>query len=202
MTTFTVAIAGVSPDPEVYLDLTTARSYIGAMFGPAAARWLGLSPDAQGQTLVTATRYLDEQSWLGSRTGHVGGVASTLAWPRSGVTRGDGTPVDSALVPPELPKAAAELAVLIAGDPAIPGRLDQGSNLKSVGGAGVPTVEYFAPTSAATGTAPRMPVVALRLVGKFLATAAASVEGGFGQPGASESAYSRRRQLTLIHGEE
>jgi len=47
MTTFTVAITGVSPDPEVYIDVARARSYVGAMFGPAAAKWLALSPDAQ-----------------------------------------------------------------------------------------------------------------------------------------------------------
>jgi hypothetical protein len=202
MTTFTVAITGVSPDPEVYVDVASARSYIGAMFGPAAARWLALSADGQGQTLVTATRCLDEQPWVGSRTGLAGGTPTTLAWPRSGVTRGDGTPVDSATVPVEVQKATAELAVLVVGDPAITDRLDQGSNLKSVGGAGVPTVEYFVPTSAAAGTAPRMPVAVLRFVGKYLATSAASVEGGFGQQGGSESAFSRQRQLTLMHGEE
>jgi hypothetical protein len=202
VTTFTVAITGVSPDPEVYLDVARARSYVGAIFGPAAARWLALSPDAQGQTLVAATRYLDEQPWVGSRTGLAGGMPTALAWPRSGVTRGDGTPIDSATVPAEVPRATAELAVLVASDPAVTSRLDQGSNLKSVGGAGVPTVEYFVPTSAAAGTAPRMPVVVLRLVGKYLATSAASIEGGFGQPGGSESAFSRHRQLTLIHGEE
>ena len=27
MTTFTVAITGVSPDPEVYIDVASARSY-------------------------------------------------------------------------------------------------------------------------------------------------------------------------------
>ncbi|TMQ20915.1 MAG: hypothetical protein E6J91_03225 [Deltaproteobacteria bacterium] len=202
MSVFTVAIHGVSPDPEVYGGLDAATAYIGAMFGPAAAKWLALSPSDQGRTIRGATLYLEREPWEGKRTGLAGGTPTTLAWPRAGITLGDGTPLDAATVPVDIAHATFELAVLIAGDPALPSKVDQGSNLKLVGGAGVPTVEFFAPTSASAGTAPRLPFVVQQLVGKYLATVAASVEGGFGQAGSACSAFSRHRQFTLIHGEE
>jgi len=201
MTIFTVQITGVAPDPEVYGGLDAARSYIGGIFAPAASAWLALLPDDQGRTLVTATRYLDEQPWDGAAIGTVGGAATTLQFPRTGLTR-NGVAVDVATVPPEVVQAAFELAVLISAKPAVVSSVDQGTNLKSVSGGGGVGASFFAPTSAALGTAPVMPVVVQRLVGRFLAAPGDDGAGGFGSGGGTRSEFSRRRQFRLTWPEE
>lgn len=187
------------------IDLVTAlddaRNYINSRFGPAYRAWAALSDDEANRTLVSAADLLNHLAWQGTPTGVLNGDPTSLAWPRSGVVVDD-VPIDSTTVPADVVAASFELAVLIRADPTLPGKIDQGTNLKSVGGAGVPTVEYFVPTSARTGTAPVLPVVILRLVGKYLASPAASAEGGFGQAGRCESAWSRHQQFTLIRGEE
>lgn len=201
MSIFTVSIPGVSPDPEVYLDLAGAISYVSGTFGPAADAWLALPPKQQAQTLVTATRYMEQQPWDGTRTGLAGGVPTSLAWPRSGVTLGV-EPVDATMVPSEFRSAVAELAMLVAKDPALTGKADQGSNIQSVNAGGGTGVTFFAPTSVRSGTATVMPIVVQRLVGKYLARPAGSIEGGFGAVGKRESSFARHRQFTLTRGEE
>jgi hypothetical protein len=199
MSVFTVAIAGVTPDVEVYVDLPRARAYIGALFSPQAAAWLALSADDQGRTLVSATRYLDAQGWSGATTGLAGGIPTTLAFPRTGLVR-NGAPVDSPTVPPEVPEATCELAVAIAAKPGLVGQLDQGSNLKSVSGGGGVGASFFAPSSAALGTATVLPVQVQRLVGRFLAVPGA--DGSFGAGGGRESQFSRHRQFSLLWPED
>jgi DnaT-like ssDNA binding protein len=196
MSIFTVTIIGVTPNPEVYGGLTAAGNYVGALLGKVPAAWRALSTDDQGRTLVMATRYIDMQGWPGVATGLAGGTPTTLQWPRSGVTLADGTTVDSVNVPPEFVSATFELAVLIASDPNLPSKVDQGSNLKRADAGGGVGVEYFNPTSAALGTAPRMPQVVAMLLGKFLAGANPGSEfGGFGQSGKSTSDFANCAQI-------
>lgn len=196
MTIFTVPITGVSPDPEVYGGLTAAASYIGSMFGSAGAAWLALVPNAQAQTLVAARRYLDQQTWDGARTGLVGADPTTLAWPRSGITLGDGTPVDATTVPPEVVDASFELAVIIAGDETVTSKRDQGSNISSVGAGGGVSVSFFSPTSARLGTASVMPEVVQRLVGRFLASGSGSDSSSAGV-GLPCSSFSEQRGFRI-----
>lgn len=196
MSIFTVAIAGVTPNPEVYGGLVAAGNYVGALLGKAPATWRALTTDDQGRTLVMATRYIDLQGWPGVATGLAGGTPTTLQLPRSGMTLADGTAVDSTIVPPEFVSATFELAVLIGSDPTIVAKVDQGSNIKSANAGGGVGVEYFNPTSAALGTAPRMPQVVAMLLGKFLAGAnSGSSIGGFGQSGKSSSDFATCPQL-------
>jgi hypothetical protein len=195
MSLFTVTIGANTY--EVYSDVAAATVYIAAIFGPQSAAWLALSADSQAQTLVSATRYLDEQPWDGTRNGTGG---TTLQWPRDNVTV-DGTAVDATTVPPEFPKALAELAVLIAADPTLPGKADQGSNIQAANAGGGTGVTFFSPSSARTGTATVMPVVVQRLVGKYLATAVAN-EGGYAGIGKPCSSFAAANQFTLVHGEE
>lgn len=194
---FTVSIAGVTPDTEVYGGLPAAINYIGAKFGQTSLAWLGLSSDQQGQTLVTATRYIDEQPWDGDATGLVGTTPTTLQFPRLGLKRND-IDVDSTTVPPEVVQAVFELSILIAQKPTIVDQVDQGSNIQSVGGGGAPSVSYFAQTSAARGTATVMPTVVQRLLGRFLATPAANLAGGAAGTGRTCSGYSQQRQYNLV----
>ena len=199
MAIFVVTLSGVTPDPEVYASLAVASNYVGTMLGAQADTWRALSPNDQARTLVMATRYIDQQGWPGTRTGLAGGTSTTLAWPRSGVTLGDGTVVDSTIVPPEVVQASIEMAVLIAADPAIVTKVDTGSNIQSVGAGGGVAVSYFNPTSAALGTATRMPTILMRLLGKFLGAAASgSSEGGFGQSGNACSDFANARDMDRI----
>lgn len=197
MAIFTVVISGVTPNIEVYGGLTAATSYVGSLLGAQPDAWRAQSVDNQGRTLVMATRYIDQQGWPGVRTGLAGGTPTTLAWPRSGVTLADGTVVDSTIVPPEVVQATFELAVLVASDPTITSKVDTGSNIKSVSAGGGVGVEFFNPTSMLLGTASRMPAILMRLLGKFLASAAGgSSEGGFGVSGKAFSDFANCLDLT------
>jgi hypothetical protein len=195
MSLFTVTIGANSY--EVYNDVAGATLYISAIFGPQPAAWLALSADSQAQTLVSATRYLDEQPWDGTRNGTGG---TTLQWPRDNVTV-DGAAVDPTTVPIEFPKAAAKLAVLIMSDPSLPDKIDQGSNIQAANAGGGTGVTFFSQTSARAGTATVMPVEIQRLLGKYLATAVAN-EGGFAGVGKSCSSFAAANQFTLVRGEE
>jgi hypothetical protein len=193
---FSVTIAGGSSAAEVYGGLTAAAVYIGDRLGKEYTAWRVLSTDDRGRTLVMATQFIDLQGWPGTRTGLAGGTPTTLQWPRSGVTLADGTAVDSTIVPPEFVSATFELAVLIGSDPTVVAKVDQGSNIKAANAGGGVGVDYFNPTSAALGTAPRLPQVVAMLLGKFLATASSGAAvGGFGQSGNSRSDFATCPQI-------
>lgn len=181
--TYTVSIAGVSPDPEVYAGLAKATAYIGAAFGGEAAKWRGLAEDDKERTLVAATRYIDARDWAGTATGEDG---TTLAFPRSG----DGITDSSAEQLARVEQAVCELAMLIAADPSIQQAIDQGSNIKKLDADGA-LIEFFAPTSVAEGTATTLPPVVQRLLGRYTAAAATGVTiaGGSSYGTDGESAF-------------
>lgn len=187
MTIQTVVIGAVTT--EVYGGLTAATAYIDGKFGSARTTWFALSADDKARTLIEATRYLDQQPWDGTRTGLAGVTATTLEWPRSGITLGDGTPVDSTTVPVEVVEATFELAMIIAVDESVTSKQDQGSNISSVSAGGGVGVSFFAPTSALFGTATTMPVVVQRLVGRFLASALSGGDGSSAGIGNSCSSF-------------
>lgn len=147
----TVTITGVAPDPEIYGTLAAATAYIGASFGPGATKWRGLVADDQARTLVAATRYLDalELEDAGAAIGHDTVIAAVLA-------------------------ACAELAMLIAADPAVQAAVDAGSNVKVLDADGA-RIEFFRGTSAAAGTATRLPPVVQKLLGPYLPGAGSAV---------------------------
>jgi hypothetical protein len=180
--------------------LDDARQYIGQAFGSTYDSWMALADTPASKTLVSAARYLNALPWMGTATGVIGVDPTSLAWPRSGVFV-DGIEVDSLTIPPDVIKASYELAVLINADPSIVSTADQGSNIQSVGGGGAPTVSYFAPTSAAKGTASRYPYMILQLVGKYLQTPGASAEGGLAAGGTSCSNYRQAAQFNLTFPE-
>ena len=122
-----------------------AKAYIAMMFGDAYDTWRALSSDdKKKQTLASAVRYLNAQSWIDS--------ADTFA-ERDAIA--------------DFAKAQYELAVLIANDPSFVAALDAGSNIRSVSAGGA-SVEYFAPTKAGAG-ATKLPTIVHRLIGKYLA---------------------------------
>jgi hypothetical protein len=153
--------------------LDDAKTYIADRFGPNYRSWEGIDPDDQQRTLTSANDII-------SRLPFADGVDPT--------TNAD------------IIAAGFELAVQINADPDLPNKIDQGSNISSVGGGGGVSVSYFAPTSAALGTAPLLPVVVQRLLGKYLAMPTDA--GSFGAAGKGCSAWARDRQFTLSWPED
>lgn len=177
--------------------LDDARSYIGQRFGPTYESWMLLS-DAQAQkTLVSSADLLNHLPWQGTPTGVLDGNPTSLAWPRTGVVV-DGVPVDPLTIPPDVIKASYELAVQIKAKPALVNQVDQGTNIKRVGGGGAPEVEFFVPQSARLGTATRLPPIVESLIAKYLASPSASSEGGFGSAGNDSSSFGSGQQFNLI----
>lgn len=199
MTTFTVPITGVAPDPEVYGGLAAAQNYVAALFSPQADAWLALDPNTKARTLRAATLYLERLAWDGTRTGLAGADPTTLAWPRTEVTV-DGQPIDSTTVPADVVSATFELAVGISADPTLITKADQGSLISSVS-AGPASVSFAFPTSAASGTATRFPLVVQQLIGKYLATPGGTTEGGSGGFGGCHSSFSTCSQYRIVEPE-
>lgn len=202
MSKFTVTIG--SDSFEIYGGQAAAISYMNGKSGDLAAAWRALDADDQARSLVDATRFIDSQTWQGKATGIVDGttvppgVATTLAWPRSGLTLSDGTPVDSTVVPPDVNKAAFELALLVADDPDVINTDNHGSNLQTAT-AGPVSVTYFNATSSANGSATILPGILDRLIGKYLAVsdpASGSAEGGYSGNGGCESTFDRCHDMT------
>lgn len=105
--------------------------------------WAALSPDQKGANLVAATFRLDLLRWKGEKTGGEG--TQENAWPRTGVTYKDGTPVSTTEVPIEVENATILLAGSIALDASVSGSGTSGSNIQRVR-AGSASVTFFRPT--------------------------------------------------------
>jgi hypothetical protein len=177
--TFNVTIGG-STTIEVYGGLTACDAYIEGAIGDGATayRSLAASGDDRKRLLVAATRYVERLTWQGTATTPaVGGT--TLVWPRTGVTDPNGTAVDPNTVPSALTNAVFELVMLGATDPDALSAPDSGSNVKKLDADGT-SIEFFRPTSALDGTASVLPSVVSQLVGKWLASASATVAGASG----------------------
>lgn len=131
-----------SPDsPPNPVDVIGVDHYFAGSYQKSVAWAAAGNTDARGRLLVDATRALDRFPWAGAKTD----AAQPLAWPRTGVTRADGTAVGSTLFPLEVVLATYEMAYIILQDP------DQAStpagtasNVKSVQ-AGRAKVEFFQP---------------------------------------------------------
>lgn len=192
--TYTVTIAGVTPDPEVYAGLLKASAYIGGKFGPAARKWRGLDEDDKERSLLEATRYLDLRDWAGTPSA-LGGT--TLQFPRTGT----GITDDAATQLARVEIAVCELALLIASDPSLPDAIDGGSNIRVLDADGA-KIEFFAPTSVADGNATVMPPVVQRLLGRYTAAAGGGsgfvVAGGVSFGTGAASSFDDEDRLDLI----
>lgn len=95
-------------DFPVYADIDTADVYLGAALHAGSWDSLGNDDETKGRALVTATRLIDRQPWVGEKTGV--SPAQALAWPRSntGITG-----VDADVVPDNIVTACMELALAL-----------------------------------------------------------------------------------------
>lgn len=134
------------------------------------------SSDDQKRALVESTRILERQQYNGAKT--IAGQA--LAWPRTGVTRADGTAVDPNAIPQEIIDACYELALAGLADPALFTVVSTAKNIKKLDAKGA-SIEYFGP--AAGG---RWPGRVGELVGQFLAGMGASTLGSSAAYGTSD----------------
>ena len=167
--------------------------YLAAAIGGGAVTWQGMGAGtvAQAQILVAMSRLIDLLPWQGVAVGLVGGVtATTLQWPRSGVVDMYGNAVDPTSVPLAIIKGTFEFCASSADDPDVQSAIDSGSNIKSVHG-GPAGVDYFAPTSAARGTATVLPQIVQRYVGQYLNLATLPTCLDNGTYGCSEADHCR-----------
>lgn len=164
--------AGITGD--IYGTFAGAEAYIGAAYGPTYTAWLALADGPQKQTLIAAARYIDRQVWADDY--------DTFA-ERDAFVLDDGTTYPFIL-------ASYELAVMIAADPTVIAKADQGSNIARVyaGGAGV---DFFNPTSTRFGTAGKLPPILMDLIGEYLgSTSASTIVTGPGSAGGDENPLS------------
>jgi hypothetical protein len=133
----TITISGT--DYDSYLSVADADDFLGADLA-LYATWAAATTDDKGRALVSATRWIDQQSWQGSKTSD----AQPLDWPRTGVIF-EGESVDSGSVPQDILDGCAMLAALLIQDSSIAGSSSTSSNIKRVL-AGTAEVEFFTPT--------------------------------------------------------
>lgn len=155
---------------NIYGTQAEAQVYLGAMLTSSAIKFLAADPNTtQRQALVQATRAIDAERWRG---------APVLPWdprpipdpgtqplqfPRTGLTRYDGSVVSSLSVPIEIEQACYVLAAMLVEDPALLDPAQAGaSNVKRVNAKGV-EVEFFTTTSGG-----RFPTVVQTLLAQFL----------------------------------
>lgn len=118
------------------LEEADARLAVDPVRGPA---WRNLDAIARKIAIVAGTNRLDLLIWKGSKTG---GAEQRNAWPRTGVTYPDGTPVPPDALPYEIEVACILLAGSIASDPTIADIGSTASNIKKLQ-AGRASIEYF-----------------------------------------------------------
>jgi hypothetical protein len=159
----TVTIAAVPY--SIYGDLTDATAYIGGAFGAGATKWRSLVTDDKARTLVAAARFM-----------------ATLGLEDAGVAIGYGT------VLADIIGAQAELAMVLALDPTALDGLDAGSNIRKLDADGT-SIEFFRPTSAASGTATRFPAAVQRLLAPYLPSTDLVVVGGASFGTCQESSF-------------
>ena len=117
---------------DTYADVATADEYLGGSISPNATAWRGADADTKSRGLVSATRWLDEQNWLGQKTD----PDQPLQWPRTGV---DG--VDPNTVPQAIMDACILLAAGLVADPEMRSTISQTATKRMK--AGSVEIEYF-----------------------------------------------------------
>ena len=146
----TVTIGGASYD--VYGTLAGAVTHWQAGLGAPAVAWGDANEAARSKALVNAYRLLERQRWL---------------------TEYNTFLLRDAVV--KIQEASYEIAGVLLVDPSLLTSETSGKNIKSVGGAGVPTVEFFNPTLGITG---RFPINIQELLADYLAGESGGVVSG------------------------
>lgn len=150
-------------DVNCYLSRVDAEAYLGDALHAVA--WMAAEGATKDQSLVTATRMLDRQDWVGERATDV----QVLDWPRTGVTDENGVEVPSDETPQFILDATCELAVALLTDLAVQSSPDQSTNIRRMK-AGSAEIEYFVGKSGA-----RFPTIVHELIGRYLANSSSAI---------------------------
>ena len=140
--TISVTIDAVAYD--TYANVATADLRLNASITSQAVAWRAATDDTKARALVEATRWLDEQSWKGTKTDE----AQELAWPRDDVGV-DG--VTDGVVPDGIINGSIELAALFVADADLKSNLEQSATKRLK--AGSVEIEYFRGSKVQTKTA-------------------------------------------------
>jgi hypothetical protein len=132
----TVTIGGTSFD--IYSTLPLADDYMKARLGASA--WDDAASLDRDKAIVSATRMIDRENWLGQKTV----TSQPLEFPRTGLTDKDGNSVLSTTVPAQVDEATYELALSLLADVTVQDKATTGTNTKRVK-AGSVEVEFFQP---------------------------------------------------------
>lgn len=147
---------------DTYVTEAEATTYLTQALHAGTA-WSGASSATREQALVTATRMLERQQWVGTQAPLSPGPWE-LAWPRSGVTDQYGNAVSDAAVPQFIEDAECELALALLQDASAQSNADASSNIQSLQ-AGSASISYFRPVKAG-----RFPTIVQELIGFYLAS--------------------------------
>ena len=110
--TLTVDATVGSDEANSYLSVAAADTIAETMI--TTLEWDVSTTDDKGKALITATRYLDQLEWIGSRAT----TTQTLDWPRSEATCGDKA-YDDDEVPAEIQYATFDLADALLNNPTL-----------------------------------------------------------------------------------
>lgn len=177
-----IQIQGTNHD--VYGTVAEADAYAAASFGNSAS-WTAAAFTDKQKILVTATRLLERQRWVGTITDLA--TPQPLVWPRTGVTNPfTGEAVDPSTVPPQIFDGFFELALALAADTdgTILSQASTGTNVRrehsrdKVGDVETEReTERFRPTNL-PGASPRFPQAVTELIGPFLQGTSADLLSG------------------------
>lgn len=192
----TVTIQG--QDYAVYADVSDGDLYFNADVSPYGVAWRASDPDDKARGLVTGTRFIDAQSWKGSKTG---GASQENAFPRTGLFYADEarTPVDPNTIPPEVETASIQLAGWFMEGTAAQNAANAASGTRRLK-AGSVEIEYFRTFSASGigGAGPSLPPFFLDLLGLWMeggGDVATSGARAFGTCG--KTAFRRTPNVTI-----
>lgn len=148
----------------VYADQAMADQYL--LADSNAATWRASTDDEKGRALVTATRTLDRQTWLGDKNEDT----QELEWPRknTGVTG-----VEDDVIPQDIIDACIEMAnyIVNGGDPVNAQNVSQKEKRLKAGSV---EVEYF---RGAEGAALRFPMPVWELIAPYIGGTSATYTG-------------------------
>jgi hypothetical protein len=155
---------------DVYASVGDADMYLAGML--SATAWAAATETQKAQALITATRTMDRQCWVGEKTMTSG---QALQWPRTD-TGIDG--VEDNVVPTDIVDGCIELAnLLMAGSNVQSTTTPNGQGLQIIK-AGSVSLTYFRPgLENYYDQNARFPIPVQELVGKYMCGATAAVIG-------------------------
>jgi len=151
-----------------YVSVADATTYLA--YSVNAQGWPVLATAIKEASLISATRMLDRQDWVGAKTSG----AQALDWPRTGVIDPAGAAISSVTVPQFIIDATCELGWLLSQDPSILSSTDSGANIEVLQ-AGSAKIKFFKPTDGG-----RFPTIVGELVGFYLSSTQSFSEPYFG----------------------